>query len=79
VHLVDVLRVRLDDAADPICRSVHLLGKTLIVSDRPPYEGRIERFMLWADDEFGFYFTGLLIALALGALGGLVLLAQWLF
>jgi hypothetical protein len=34
--------------------------------------------MLWADDEFGFDFTWVLIVLVLAALGGLALLIGWL-
>jgi hypothetical protein len=39
-------------------------------------QGRLVRFMLWADDEFGFDFTGLLIALGLAAVVGLALLIR---
>ena len=45
---------------------------------KPNDIGRIERFMTWADDEFGFDFTWLLIVLAIAALGGAVALIYWL-
>ena len=52
--------------------------KHLIVSKSSRDGGRLERFMLWADDEFGFDFTWVLIVLVLAVLGGLALLIGWL-
>jgi hypothetical protein len=49
------------------------------VSKGPNDYGKIVRFMLWADDEFGFDFTWLIIVLALAALGGVIALVVWVF
>ena len=43
---------------------------------KPDDTGRIERFMLWADDEFGSDLTWLLIMLAVAALRGIVALVS---
>jgi hypothetical protein len=50
----------------------------LNVSNDSRDSGGLERFMLWADDEFGFDFTWLLIVIVLAALGGFALLISWL-
>ena len=44
---------------------------------KPDDTGRIERFTWWADDEFGFDFTWLLIVLALAVPCGIVALLSW--